>query len=132
MGALVLGVVVMLLACGGGTPPPAPPPVSNSVAPAPPDAQPPSQSAAMVALHRFTDEMCTCTTAECAKQVSDRMTEWSMQVAEEQKEPFQLTEAEQKQATELGTRMGECMMRAMNMQPSQSQPAQPQPAQPTP
>lgn len=129
MRTLVIAVVLVSVACGGGqSASPPPPPVSNSVAAAPPDAAPPSATEqAMATMRRFTDEMCACTTAECAKQVSDQLTEWSVKMAKEETEPPPMTEAEQKQATELGTQMGECMMRAMGMQPSQPQPAQPTP-----
>jgi hypothetical protein len=67
---------------------------------------------AMAKMREFTDKMCQCTDAECAKKVSDDMVTWSQEMAKEE-EPPKMTEDEIKEATEIGTRMGECMTKAM-------------------
>jgi hypothetical protein len=72
-----------------------------------------SASAAMAKMGEFKDQMCACKDSDCAKRVSDDMTVWSQKMAAEQKNPPKMTEADMKRATELGTRMGECMQAAM-------------------
>lgn len=69
----------------------------------------------MMALERFTNEMCQCTTSECATQVSTDLTTWAQQFTRDHPDlAHELDEADQRRATELATRMGECMMQAMS------------------
>ena len=76
----------------------------------------------MMALERFAGDMCACADADCAKRVSDEMTKWSQEMAQKQEEPPTMTEAEQQQAVEIGTRMGECMQKARGAGTGQPQP----------
>jgi len=70
----------------------------------------------MMAMRRFANEICACTTSDCARQVSDRMTKWSQEAPRKNagKPPTKMTDAETKEATEIGTRMSECMVKAMS------------------
>lgn len=116
--SLVLG------ACGGSSKPAAQEPapttatdqqtLSNTQPAAATPAEPATPSSRVMAkMQEFTVAMCDCKDADCAKRVSDEMTKWSQQEAQTQKEPVKMSEEDMKQATELGTRMGECMQRAM-------------------
>jgi hypothetical protein len=75
-------------------------------------------------LEGFTDEMCRCSNTQCAQQVSDSMTKWSVEMAKEWKNPPKVDEETTKRATEIGTRLGNCMVKAMSVSPEQAQ-AQP-------
>lgn len=73
---------------------------------------------AMAKMAEFRDKMCACKDADCAKKVSDEMTQWSQEEASKAtRERPMMTEDDQKKAIEIGTQMGECMQRAMGMQP---------------
>lgn len=135
MQRLLVGATVLLAsACGGsgnkGASAPAPQPIENkapAAEPAPaaaPAASSPAAATAMAKLREYTEKMCLCADQTCMQQVSDEMTQWSQEMAKQQKEPVKMTDDEVKVATELGTRMGECMQRVMNAAPP-SQPAQP-------
>jgi hypothetical protein len=101
----------------GSTSKPAPAPVVENKRPpivAPPPRPP--QTDAEIAMEKFAEfeaAMCACATAECAKQVSDDITKWAQEQASKDREPPKMTEADTKRATEIGTHMGECMMKAM-------------------
>ncbi|MBL0214625.1 MAG: hypothetical protein IPQ07_12140 [Myxococcales bacterium] len=63
----------------------------------------------------FADLMCRCKRGDrpCADQVQVEMTAWSTQMASQSGDhPAPPTEAEMKQMTKIGTRYGECMLRA--------------------
>jgi len=67
-------------------------------------------------MEEFSDRMCGCKDAACAKSVNDDMTKWAN--AEMEKKHSQrprLSVEQTKRVTEVGTRMGECMMKAMGM-----------------
>ena len=68
---------------------------------------------AMAKMSEFKDEMCKCKDAKCAQDVSDKMTKWGQEQSKNQKEPPKMNEADTKKAQEIGTRMGECMQKAM-------------------
>ena len=70
-------------------------------------------SDAMAKMSEFADEMCKCKDAKCAQDVSDKMTKWGQEQAKNQKEPPKMNEADTKKAQEIGTKMGECMTKAM-------------------
>ena len=70
--------------------------------------------AAMQTFERFTGDMCQCKDAACAKHVSDDMTTWAMAMEKEWQPPPRLDEAQTKRATEIGTRMADCMVKAMS------------------
>jgi hypothetical protein len=70
-------------------------------------------TAAFERMASFKDQMCACKDADCAKRVNDDMMAWS-KTAAAQIGPANMTEADQKRATELGTLMGECMQAAQN------------------
>ncbi len=74
-----------------------------------------SAAAVMRKLEEFSNKICACKNADCAKDVSGEMTRWSQEMAAKTKRPPKMTEADQKRATEIGTRMGECMQKAMEM-----------------
>jgi hypothetical protein len=69
---------------------------------------------AMRVFEKLTGEMCQCRDSVCATQVSDELTRWGTAMQKEWQPPPKLTEAQLKRATALGTRMGECMSKAMN------------------
>lgn len=71
-----------------------------------------SASSALAKMTELKDEMCKCKDAKCAESVSDKMTAWSQEQAKSGKAP-KMTEADQKQAAELGEAMGTCMQQAM-------------------
>jgi hypothetical protein len=85
---------------------------------------------AMAAMTRFKDQMCQCTTSDCAQHVSDEMTKWGQAQAVDQTEPPNMTAEETKAFTELGEQMGKCMQKAMTV-PDQTQ-AVPTPPPPAP
>ena len=68
---------------------------------------------AMAKMAEFKDRMCACKDPECARKVSDEMTAWNQTQAGVQKEPANMTEADKKKATEIGTELGECMQKAL-------------------
>jgi len=70
--------------------------------------------AVMAVLERFSERMCACKDIECSKQVNDEMAKWSMQAAKA-RQPPKMSEEQTKRATDIGTRMSECMMKAMQM-----------------
>lgn len=110
---------LLLCACGGGAkaPPKEPVALANTQpAPLPPPA--PVEEPPMVAMQRFTDEMCRCVDADCAKRVSDDMTKWGREMAAKYTDPPKMSEDEQRRAEAIGTHMGECMQKAMSV-PSQ-------------
>ncbi|HSD87620.1 MAG TPA: hypothetical protein VLB44_08895 [Kofleriaceae bacterium] len=72
-----------------------------------------SNAAAMRKMHEFADKMCACKDPKCAQDVSDEMVKWSQEMSKQMKEPPKLSDAEMKEATELGERMGKCMQTAM-------------------
>jgi hypothetical protein len=129
---LVVASVWLACACGGGkkdAASPAPQPIENKApaeAPAQPAATSPAAATAMQKLREYTEQMCACSDQTCMQRVADDMTKWSQEMAKQQTEPVKMSDEEVKVATDLGTRMGECMNRLMaNGQPTQSQPAQP-------
>lgn len=129
---LVGATVVLACACGGGNKgaaTTAPQPIENKApaaesAPAEgPAASSPAAATAMAKLREYTEKMCACADQTCMEHVSDEMTHWSQEMAKQQSEPVKMSDDELKVATELGTRMGECMQRVMGAsQPSPSQP----------
>ena len=69
---------------------------------------------AMHRFEKFTGEMCKCKDRDCATQVTDDMTRWSMAMQKEWQPPPKLTEVQTKRATDMGMRMAECMQKAMS------------------
>jgi hypothetical protein len=110
-------IVAVVAACGGGGSKPAESPrepaaVSNTEPTPAPAPQTPIQEA-MAKMREFSDKMCACKDSPCAQAVSDEMTKWAQEMAN-QTEPVKMTEEDQKAATEIGARMGECMQKAMS------------------
>lgn len=70
---------------------------------------------AMAKMAAFRDAMCACNDADCAQRVANDMTTWSQQMAATTRRPPTMTEADQAEATQLGTEMGQCMQKAMGM-----------------
>lgn len=68
---------------------------------------------AMTTLRQFTDDMCACKDTQCAQEVSDEMTRWTQEMSRTGKLSTKPSEADAKEFQALGTRMGECMQRAM-------------------
>lgn len=67
-------------------------------------------SAALAKMTSFTDAMCACSDAACARKVNEDMLTWSKANPPTSKAP--MSEADTKKATEIGTRMSECMRKA--------------------
>lgn len=65
---------------------------------------------AMAKMAAFRDAMCACKDAACAKKVSGEMAEWGKNQSSNQ--PGAMNADEQKRATEIGTRLGECLASA--------------------
>lgn len=65
---------------------------------------------AMERMAGFRTKMCACKDNDCARRVSAEMAEWSKALPD--KAPATMTTKDQKKATELGTEIGECLMRA--------------------
>ena len=127
MRGVLLASFLLLGACGGGNKSAAQEPapttdgaaLSNTQPAAAPAQEPASPNAvAMAKMEQFAGQMCACKDADCAKRVADDMTKWAQQMAQETKEPVKMTEDEMKRATEIGTRMGECMQTAMGAGPT--------------
>jgi len=118
--------VWLVCACGGGGKKESTAPVEQPVESKAPVGEPAAaaapapgaKEAAFVKMEEFTTKMCACTDRECANTVSDEMTDWSKGAGKP--EPF--TDAEQKKAQEIGTKLGECMVNAMNGGSSEPQP----------
>ena len=128
---LVLASAFAVGACGGGAQKPAPaepeqignrqPDTTPAAAPAP--ATPASDSeVALAKMREFTAKMCACADMTCAQHVSEEMTEWSQAFAKRQTDPVKMSEEQTQSAVEIGTKMGECMQKAMS---AGAQPAQP-------
>jgi hypothetical protein len=111
--ACLLGAV-LLVACGGSQPSAGSAPLANTAQPAPPDARLPSRKEQAIAtLERFADSMCRCTDVDCAQQVSDDMTLWAQDQVALNEDDLRMTEQEQRHATQIATRLAECMQGAM-------------------
>lgn len=63
----------------------------------------------------YTDEMCACTTADCAQAVSSRMSTWATELAKQEPQPHpgDIDHETMERMTKIGTRMGECMQTAV-------------------
>lgn len=72
----------------------------------------PSAADALGKMRELKDAMCKCKDAQCAQDVSAKMTAWTQEQAKAGKAP-KMTEADQKQAAALGEEMGRCMQEAM-------------------
>jgi hypothetical protein len=70
-------------------------------------------SRAMKAMTEFKDQLCACKDAPCVEKVSDAMTKWSMEMSKKHEDPPKMTEAETKQASDIGEQMAKCMQAAM-------------------
>lgn len=70
----------------------------------------PSAGNSIAKLTEFKTQMCACKDAACAKRVSADMAAWGKQQSTDK--PAALSAQEQTQASELGTQLGECMMKA--------------------
>lgn len=109
--------VVLFIGCGGKAKPAEPEPMSNTQIEATPAAAPVLHPDDVIGqMQRFMDQMCECPNgdASCAKAVSDRMTTWAEEQARKPETPRKLTDEEMRRATDIGTRMGECMQAAMS------------------
>jgi len=68
---------------------------------------------AMKKMTEFKDQMCACKDTACAQQVSDVMTKWGQQEAQDMAEPPKMTEEDTKKFAQVGEDMGKCMQKAM-------------------
>jgi hypothetical protein len=114
---LVCGFVAGLLACGGGgqkqaAEPSNQAPLANSV-PAEPVTPKTETEMAMDKMRGFRDQFCACRDSACATKVSDDMTAWAQDMAKRSDEPPKMTEQQTKEMQQIGTQMGDCMVRAM-------------------
>ena len=69
--------------------------------------------AAFEKFSEFTDEMCTCADQACAMAVSDKLSKWAETQARSGHDPKPSNE-QMRRMQELGTRLGECMAKAMS------------------
>jgi hypothetical protein len=69
---------------------------------------------AMRKLEQFTGEMCLCKDTACVNHVSDDMTRWGTAMQKEWQPPPKLDDAQMKRMTDVGTRMADCMAKAMS------------------
>ncbi|HUS31407.1 MAG TPA: hypothetical protein VMZ53_23005 [Kofleriaceae bacterium] len=108
-----------VVGCGGGqkqtaSPPTSTPPLANS---APAEATPPTPKTetelAMDKMRGFRDQFCMCKDSDCARRVSDDMTAWAQDMAKKSDEPPKMTDAQTKEMQQIGTQMGDCMVKAM-------------------
>ena len=76
--------------------------------------------AVIVQFESYTDEMCVCRDTACAQAVSDRMTTWATDMAKEDPapNPGDIDHAAMERMQKIGTRMGECMTKAMTPPPN--------------
>lgn len=65
---------------------------------------------AMAKMAELRNKMCACKDPACAKKVSEEMASWSKSQPSEK--PAAMSADDQKKATDLGTQLGECMMKA--------------------
>lgn len=100
-----------------------PSPTRAASSPPPRAPEPSSQEKMLHALGDFADQMCACTDVACAQQVADDMTAFSAEVARSTPtdDSYQLDDEQARRMAEVGTRMGECMQRAL--MPPSGQPA---------
>jgi len=66
----------------------------------------------MAKLTEFKDQMCACTDPACATKVSEAMTKWNQDVGKDMSS-MKMTEEDNKKATEIAAKMGECTQKAM-------------------
>lgn len=69
-------------------------------------------AAALKKMTEFKDQMCACKDTACTTKVSDDMTKWGQEQAKNS-HPASADEETMKKMTEVGTKMGECMQKAM-------------------
>ena len=69
-----------------------------------------ASTGAMAQMEKFRDAMCACKDAACAKKVSGEMAEWGKSQSSDK--PGAMNADDQKRATEIGTRLGECLANA--------------------
>ena len=72
---------------------------------------------AVTRLNDYTDEMCRCADSSCTSAVMNDISLWG-QTWQEQHKEWKATEEENKQITEIATRLMECMQRAGSNAPS--------------
>jgi len=75
-------------------------------------------------MRHFRDAMCGCDDAICAKRVSEDMRDWSVRTAAHRKAPLSYSDAESREALEIGDSMGKCMQVATGV-PSLPEPTSP-------
>jgi hypothetical protein len=64
-------------------------------------------------MNEFKDQMCACKDTACAQQVSDVMTKWAQEQAQDKAEPPKMSDEDTKKFLEIGEAMGKCMQKAM-------------------
>jgi len=69
-------------------------------------------AASLKKMSDFTDQMCACKDTACATKVSDDMTKWGTEQAKDSAS-MATDEETTKKMTDLATKMGECMQKAM-------------------
>ena len=70
-------------------------------------------AAALKKMTEFKDSMCACKDSACAQKVSDDMTKWGQEQAKDVGSMPTPDEDTTKKMTDIGTKMGECMQKAM-------------------
>jgi hypothetical protein len=64
-------------------------------------------------MNEFKDQMCACKDTACAQRVSDVMTNWGQQQAQDKAGPPKMSDEDTKKFVQIGEAMGKCMQKAM-------------------
>lgn len=76
-----------------------------------------SMGQVMATLEGFAEDMCACRDSACAQRISEKMTAWAEEMSRRAAPPPRLDMDMQKRLTDIGTRMAECMSKAMQVTP---------------
>lgn len=71
------------------------------------------------AFAQYTNEICACVDKTCAQAVTDQLTKWGQEMAMKDRELPKPSEDQLKQITEVTKRFSDCLIRAMQDDPSQ-------------
>ena len=66
----------------------------------------------MAKMTAFKDQMCACTDPACAAKISEAMTTWNLEIGKDMAS-MKMSEEDNKKATEIAAKMGECAQKAM-------------------
>src|SRR5262245_8562446 len=105
---VALSALVVLAACWRSAPAPAPAPPAPVVVRPQPDARPPRLIDTLIdRMSEFADRICACTDGACVRAISDDMTKWAQDMANQ--DALKIDDDAQGQLQVIGMRMGDCM-----------------------